>query len=106
MTAETAPGRARRARRDGFGERMIRRGVWWAVALHILRDRRFQEKVITGVIAAVALAQLGRANNPRPVRRAIARYSSIGASQELPRARRALEPGQRQAGGGGPVPGA
>ena len=81
MTAETAPGRVQQARRDGFGERMIRRWVLFAVAMRILRDRRFQEKVITGAIAAVAVAQLGRDNKARPVRRVIARYSSYGANR-------------------------
>ena len=94
MTAETAPSRVRQARRDGFGERMTRRWVLLAVAMHIMRDRRFQEKVITGAIAAVALAQLGRDNKARPVLRVISRYSSFG-NRELARARQALEPGQR-----------
>jgi hypothetical protein len=74
---------------------MVRYRLLFAVVTHILRDRRFQEKVITGAIAAVALAELARDNQARPVRRIAARYKSLGVSQELARPRRALEPGRR-----------
>jgi hypothetical protein len=73
---------------------MVRHRIRLAVVSYILRDRRFQEKVITAVIAAVALAELGRNNEARPVRRMVTWYKRLGVSQELTRARRALEPGQ------------
>jgi hypothetical protein len=94
MTAETVPARARPARAESLRQRMVRRRIQLAVVIHILRDRRFQETVITAAIVAVALAELGRDNEVRPVRRLAARYKSLGVSQELARARRALEPGK------------
>jgi hypothetical protein len=96
MTAETAPARVRQARPEGFRQRMVRYRIRFAVVSHILRDRRFQEKVITGAIAAVALAELVRDNEARPVRRMVSRYKTLGVSRELTRARQALQPGQRQ----------
>jgi len=91
MTAETTrqPGRAQRDR-----PRLIRYWIMLATVTHVLRDRGFQAKVITGAIGAVALAQLGRDNQARPVRRAASWYSKLGVSQELARVREALEPGQ------------
>jgi len=94
MTAETAPARVRQARPEGLRQRMVRYRILFAVVTHILRDRRFQEKVIMCAIGAVALAELGRDNEARPVRRIAARYKSIGAGPELSRARQALEPGK------------
>ena len=94
MTAETAPPRVRQARPEGLRQRMVRYRILFAVVTHILRDRRFQEKVIMCAIGAVALAELGRDNEARPVRRIAARYKSIGAGPELSRARQALEPGK------------
>jgi hypothetical protein len=60
-------------------------GYWIMLATvsHVLRDRGFQAKVITGAIGAVALAQLGRDNQARPVRRAAGWYSKLGVSEEL-----------------------
>jgi hypothetical protein len=91
MTAETTrrPVRAQDAR-----PRMVRYWILLATVRHVLRDRRFQAKVITGAIGAVALAQLGRDNQARPVRRAAGWYSKLGVSQELARVREALEPGK------------
>ena len=60
----------------------------------MLRDRRFQSKVITVAIGAVALAQLGRDNQARPVRRAAGWYSKLGVREELARVADALEPGR------------
>jgi len=94
MTAETAHARVRQARRGGLRQRMVRYRILFAVVTHILRDRRFQEKVIMCAIAAVALAELGRDNQAQPVRRIAARYKELGVKQELSRARRALEPGK------------
>ena len=51
--------------------------------------------VITGAIGACALASLLKNNQARPVRRAGGWYKRIGGSNELQRARRALEPGKR-----------
>jgi len=61
---------------------------------HILQDRRFQETVIVGAIGVVALAQVGRDHQVRPVRRAASWYKTHGVSHELGRVRGALEPGQ------------
>lgn len=91
MTAETT---RRPERAQGFRQRMVRRWIMLATMTEVLRDRRFQEKVITGVIGVVALAQLGRDNQARPVRRAAGWYSKLGVSQELARVREALEPGK------------
>jgi hypothetical protein len=65
-----------------------------ATVRHILQDRRFQETVIVGAIGVVALAQVGRDNQARPVRRAASWYKRHGVSHELARVREALEPGQ------------
>jgi hypothetical protein len=94
MTAETPPARVRQPRRGGLRQRLVRYRILFAVVTHILRDRRFQEKVIMCAIAAVALAELGRDNQARPVRRIAARYKELGVKQELSQARRALEPGK------------
>jgi hypothetical protein len=88
MTAETT----RPARRETFRQRMVRRWIVLATVTHVLRDRRFQSKVITVAIGAVALAQLGRDNQARPLRRATAWYSTVGVRQELGRVVEALEP--------------
>ena len=65
-----------------------------ATVAHVLRDRGFQARVITSAIGAVALAQLGRDNQARPVRRAASWYQKLGVSEELAKVRDALEPGQ------------
>jgi hypothetical protein len=73
---------------------MVRYWIMLATASHVLGDRRFQAKVITGVIGVVALAQLGRDNQARPVRRAASWYSKLGVSEEqVARVREALEEG-------------
>ena len=54
--ATEEPGR-RAARRE---HRMIMFGTELGAVAHLLRDRRFQERVITGVIGLVALAGLAR----------------------------------------------
>ena len=92
MTAEMAPGPAREtpggpaepspARRPG-PERMVRYGVWVAVVMRSLGDRRFQASVITRALGAYALASLIKNNQARPVRRAGAWYERLGASKEL-----------------------
>lgn len=87
MTAETAPGQAGSARGPagpgaaGKGrppsrsDRMVRYGVWLAVVIRILGDRRFQASVITGVIGAYALVSVIKSNQARPVRRALHWYN-------------------------------
>ena len=104
MTAETAPGQAWATpgdsvepgpTRPGLPQRMVRYGIWLAVVMRILGDRRFQATVITGAIGAYALASLLKNNQARPVRRAGDWYKRIGGSDELHRARQALEPGKR-----------
>jgi len=88
MTAETT---RRPVRTPGFRQRMVSRWIMLATVTEVLRDRRFQEKAITVVIGAVALAQLGRDNQARPLRRATSWYSKLGVSQELARVHDALE---------------
>jgi hypothetical protein len=53
MTPQPAQAR----RREG---RLTRRLTWLAVALGILRSRRFQDRVIVDAIVLAALASLGR----------------------------------------------
>jgi hypothetical protein len=91
MNAETT---RRPERGPGFRQRMVRYWIMLATVTHVLRDRGFQAKVITGAVGAVALAQLGRDNEARPVRRAAGWYSKLGVSQDLARVREALEPGK------------
>ena len=86
MTAETAPGQGGTAsgpagpgtagnrQRPGLSDRTVRYGIWLAVAIRILGDRRFQASVITGAIGAYALASLAKNNQAQPVRRAIRWY--------------------------------
>jgi hypothetical protein len=75
---------------------MVRYWIVLATVRHILRDRRFQQSVIMGAIAVVALGQLGRDNQARPVRRAAAWYKTHGISHELALVREALEPGKEK----------
>jgi hypothetical protein len=101
VTAEAAPGQAGTARgpagpgtagngrRPGLSDRTVRYGIWLAVAIRILGDRRFQASVITGAIGAYALASLAKNNQARPVRRAIRWYkreASRLTSHQHPRA--------------------
>lgn len=90
MAADTTrrPKRAQETR-----PRMVRYGILLATVSHVLRDRGFQAKMITGAIGAVALAQLGRDNQARPVRRVAGWYSKLGISEEVTRVREALEEG-------------
>jgi hypothetical protein len=91
MTAETAPPPVRT---PGVRQRMVRYWIVLATVRHILQDRRFQETVIVGAIGVVALAQVGRDNQVRPVRRAASWYKTHGVGHELARVREALEPGK------------
>jgi hypothetical protein len=82
MTAETAP----RPERQVRAQRMVGWGiVLAAVPYTVLRDHRFHVAVITGAIGAMALADLIKNNEKRPVRRAAQWYWTAGASQELAR---------------------
>ena len=95
MTAQTTrrPERAKETR-----PRMVRYWVMLATVSHVLRDHRFQARMITGAIGAVALAQLGRDNQARPVRRAASWYSKLGISEEVTRVREALEESKEKLG--------
>ncbi|HET9968980.1 MAG TPA: hypothetical protein VFQ68_12165, partial [Streptosporangiaceae bacterium] len=83
MTAETVPGQARTATgpaelgaaRDpaepgaagkgqppGFPDRMVRYGIWIAVAARCLGDRRVQASIVTGAIGTYALASAFKNN--------------------------------------------
>src|SRR6516165_11119292 len=88
MTAETT---GRPVRKESFRQRMVRRWIMLATVTDTLRDRRFQDKAITVVIGAVALAQLGRDNQARPVRRAASWYSKLGVKEELAKVGDTLE---------------
>jgi len=88
MTAETTQ---RPVRTQSFRQRMVGRWIMLATVTEVLRDRRFQEKAITVVIGAVALAQLGRDNQARPVRRAASWYSKLGVKEELAKVGDTLE---------------
>ena len=91
MTVQTT---RRKDGAQGARPRMVRYWVMAATVTHVLRDRRFQAKVITGAIGAVALAQLGRDNQARPVRRAAGWYSKLGVKEELAKVIEAIEPGK------------
>jgi len=79
MTAQTT---RRPVHAPGVRQRMVRYWIMLATVSRVLRDRGFQAKVITGALGAVALAQLGRDNQARPVRRAASWYSKLGVSEE------------------------
>ncbi len=100
MTAETAPDQAwatprgpavLRPPRQPGSQHVVRYGIWLAVMTRMLGDRRLQTTAITGALGAYALASLLKNNQARPLRRAAAWYSKTGGSNELHRARQALE---------------
>ena len=88
MTAETT---RRPVRKESFRQRMVRYWIMLATVTHVLRDRRFQSRAITVAIGAVALAQLGRDNQARPLRRAAGWYSMHGVREELARVAETLD---------------
>jgi hypothetical protein len=90
MTAEST---RQPVRKESFRQRIVRYWIMFATVTHVLRDRRFQSKAITVAIGAVALAQLGRDSQARPVKRAADWYSKLGVREELARVVEALEPG-------------
>jgi hypothetical protein len=95
MTVEVAAQPVRQVRAQDDGPDMVRYWVLVAAVAHmVLRDRRFHVTIITGAIGALALVELLKNNQARPARRAAAWYKKVGVSQELARARQALEPGQ------------
>ena len=107
MTAKTAPDQAgpgpeRQARQPSSVDRMIRNGIWLAVAARALGDHRFQVNVITRILGAYALASVLKNNERRPVRRTVEWYKRLGDPhaiqhdiQGMQRARQALKPGER-----------
>ncbi len=107
MSAETVPGRAGGMpggpaepgpARPGLPDRVAGYGIGLAVLAHILlRDRRFQATVITGVVGTYALASVLKNNQAQPVRRVLRWYNVQGevhAMEALHRGRRALKPGK------------
>ena len=91
MTAQTT---RRPVHAPGVRQRMVRYWIMLATVSRVLRDRGFQAKMITAAIGAVALAQLGRDNQARPVRRAASWYTKLGVSEEqVARVREAVEEG-------------
>jgi hypothetical protein len=88
MTAETAPRPDRQVRAQGAHQQTVRYCILLAaLARVLLHDRRFHVTVIAGVIGTVALADLIKNNQARPVRRAVHWYTKAGASRELARVR-------------------
>jgi hypothetical protein len=83
------PGRARRAQQPSSADRMVRYGIWLAIAVRSLGDRRFQTNVITRVLGAYALASVIKDNQARPVRRTIAWYNRLGDPRDNQRLHRA-----------------
>jgi len=57
-----AGGNAPEPRTPGSGHQMATRLVWLAVVNHMLRSRRFYERVAVAVIALRALRQMGQEN--------------------------------------------
>ena len=111
MTAETAPGQAGATPGDpaeaapaqtGLAQRMdgmVRYGVWAAVAMRCLVDRRFVASVITGALGVYALFSLIKNNQARPMRRAVHWYNVQGEVHDikvLHEARRAVKQGIRE----------
>jgi len=110
MTVETAtdravattggpagPGPTQEARQASRLDGVVRSGIWLAVVIRCLGDRRFQANVITRAIRAYALASLIKNNQERPVRRAVYWYNMKGqvhGIKVLRRARRAVKPGR------------
>jgi hypothetical protein len=111
MTAETAtgqasattggsagPGPTRETRQTSRLDGMVRSGIWLAVAIRCLGDRRLQANVITRVIRAYALAGMVKNNQVRPMRRAVAWYSMRGRVRGMKlrhHARRVVKPAER-----------
>jgi hypothetical protein len=110
MTAETAPGQAGATlegpvepgpARPSLPQRMdgiVRYGIWVAVMMRILGDRRFQASVVTGAIGVYALFSVIKNNQARPVRRVVRWYNVQGEVHNmkvLHRARRTLKPDRR-----------
>jgi hypothetical protein len=93
VTAEHAT--AGPAHAQGIRQPMVRYWITLATVRHVLSDRRFQEKVITGAIVAMAMAELGRDNKARPMRRVAGWYRRHGVGQELARVRQARKPDSR-----------
>ena len=85
MTAPTAAGQAGAmtgdpaepgpARPPSLPDRVVRYGIWLAVMIRCLGDRRFQASVITGAIGAYALASVIKNNQARPTAAAASRRS-------------------------------
>jgi hypothetical protein len=95
MTAETAPGQAGavpgqagaargpaepgaagNGQPPGFSDRMVRYGIWFAVAARCLGDRRVQASIVTGAIGTYALASVFKNNQARPMRRMVRWYNT------------------------------
>ena len=105
MTAKTAPDQAgpeRQAQQSSPVDRMIRNGIWFAVAVRALGDHRFQVNVITRILGAYALVSVLKNNERRPVRRTVDWYRKRGDPhaiqqdiQGMRRARQALKQGGR-----------
>jgi len=100
MTAETAPQPERQVRAQGDSPKVVRYGILFAAVQYLLlHDRRFHVAVITGAIGAVALAELIKNNQTRPVRRTASWYwEAANREQGRPRRQAPRAPGGRAAG--------
>jgi hypothetical protein len=88
MTAETAPQPERQVRAQGDSPKVVRYGILVAAVQYLLlHDHRFHVAVITGAIGAVALVEVIKNNQARPVRRTASWYWE-SANREPARARR------------------
>jgi hypothetical protein len=111
MTAKTTPGQAmattgrpaeagpaRQARQPSSVDRILRYGIWLAIAARGLGDHRFQTNVITRILGAYALVSVIKDNEARPVRRTLDWYMRVGDPHNiktLHEARQTLQPGER-----------
>jgi hypothetical protein len=75
MTAETAPRPERQVRAQDDSQKMVRYGIVVAALQYLLlHDRRVHVALITGAIGAVALVEVIKNNQARPVRRTASWY--------------------------------
>ena len=110
MTAQTTPGQVattgrsavpgpeRQVRQPRSVDRMVRHGIWLAIAARGLGDHRFLTNVITRVLGAYALVSVIKNNEARPVRRTVGWYIRTGDPHNiktLHNAGEALKPGER-----------
>jgi hypothetical protein len=100
MTAAGSGGRAQFPRTSSPGNQSALRLVGLAALIHMLRSRRFHERVIVGAIALKALARLGQENQASSMERLAAwnqRQVQLLERKGKRHARRLERKGKRQA---------